>query len=275
MTKMRSPRHHLSHREQQQQHPLASPPTSPRHPHYASHHPERAVYHSPPHSPPAHRQEHYRHQHQHQHQYSHSHSHQHQRGESHGGHPGETDPMLHHSHGPAYPSPTHPPHTHAPAHHAILPVADPDTDPDTEILGTSGDTGVPPAPPPKSPKDSAPLSRRLFHALVHKPTLSRTWEKKGFMEEQGARSAPVGGEIDLERGGLGEYASPRSRPMSLYASPAEIAAFRPLPLMMDVPEHSERHPLEQRQGQVHLHGRGQGMGMGYSAPVTPTQSTRA
>lgn len=38
-----------------------------------------------------------------------------------------------------------------------------------------------------------PLSYKLIYALRNKPTLSRTWEKQSFVEEQ--KSAPL-----LERG---------------------------------------------------------------------------
>lgn len=66
---------------------------------------------------------------------------------------------------------------------------------------TTTESPAPPAPPPKTPSSPLPFSKRLFHALVHKPTLSRTWEKKTFVDEQ--KSAPViigGGGGSLERG---------------------------------------------------------------------------
>ncbi|OWZ61565.1 hypothetical protein AYX15_06244 [Cryptococcus neoformans] len=96
----------------------------------------------------------------------------------------------------------------------------------------------PPPPPLKDPSPPPPLSKRLFNAIVHKPTLSRTWEKKSFVDEQKSAPAIIGGDESLERGNDldGLTSSPsfaRSRPVSLYASPAEIAAFKPLPLMMD------------------------------------------
>ncbi|KIR26313.1 hypothetical protein I309_04828 [Cryptococcus deuterogattii LA55] len=59
----------------------------------------------------------------------------------------------------------------------------------------------PPPPPTKNPSSPAvPLSKRLFHAFVHKPTLSRTWEKKSFMDDE-KKSAPpsMGGGESLER----------------------------------------------------------------------------
>ncbi|WVR04830.1 hypothetical protein IAU60_001842 [Kwoniella sp. DSM 27419] len=102
---------------------------------------------------------------------------------------------------------------------------------------------LPPAPQegsgqlaPELPASSAPLtplSKRLFLALSHKPTLSRTWAKRSYIEEQ--RSAPLVGspharDDDIN---LDPRASPRSRPMSFYASPADIAAFRSLPVVHD------------------------------------------
>lgn len=64
---------------------------------------------------------------------------------------------------------------------------------------------LPPPPPASSTKNpslpAVPFSKRLFHAFVHKPTLSRTWEKKAFMDEE-KKSAPAamgGGESLLER----------------------------------------------------------------------------
>lgn len=56
-------------------------------------------------------------------------------------------------------------------------------------------------PPPPSPSSPAlPFSKRLFHAFAHKPTLSRTWEKKSFMDDE-KKSAPaaMGGGASLER----------------------------------------------------------------------------
>lgn len=57
------------------------------------------------------------------------------------------------------------------------------------------------------------------------------------MDEQKSAPAIIGGDGSLEQGndldGLVSPSFARSRPVSLYASPAEIAAFKPLPLMMD------------------------------------------
>ncbi|XAO24602.1 hypothetical protein I312_103407 [Cryptococcus bacillisporus CA1280] len=120
-----------------------------------------------------------------------------------------------------------------------------------QTIETAGSSPPPPASPTKNPSSPAvPLSKRLFHAFVHKPTLSRTWEKKSFMDE-GKKSAPavMGGGASLHDldGCLGsppaksEYRCSRSRPMSLYASPAEIAAFKPLPLMLDDERNVQGH----------------------------------
>lgn len=60
-----------------------------------------------------------------------------------------------------------------------------------QTIETAGSSPPPPASPTKNPSSPAvPLSKRLFHAFVHKPTLSRTWEKKSFMDE-GKKSAPA------------------------------------------------------------------------------------
>lgn len=58
----------------------------------------------------------------------------------------------------------------------------------------------PPPPPLKDPSPPPPLSKRLFNAIVHKPTLSRTWEKKSFVDEQKSAPAIIGGDESLERG---------------------------------------------------------------------------
>ncbi|OCF44810.1 hypothetical protein I317_01299 [Kwoniella heveanensis CBS 569] len=109
-----------------------------------------------------------------------------------------------------------------------------------------------PSPPPESPKSPASLSKRLLFALTHKAPISRTWEKRSFADQQ--KDAPqLGGRVGHSHPAeynLGDLDTPRSRPMSFYASPAEIAAFKPLPFV-DGP-----HP--------HHH----------SAPVTPAPSTR-
>ncbi|KAK8847632.1 hypothetical protein IAR55_005491 [Kwoniella newhampshirensis] len=96
-----------------------------------------------------------------------------------------------------------------------------------------------PEPPAKS-SPVPPLSKRLFQALVNKPTLSRTWEKRSYADQQ--RSAPVGGQMDLEGGPNSEFQSPRPRPISFYASPADIAAFRPLPMVEGYSEFDRGHP---------------------------------
>lgn len=110
--------------------------------------------------------------------------------------PLETDPML-----PSFP-----------AAHIHCPIQVPSTNPIATMTQRNQGVGVneadqttespaPPAPPPKTPSSPLPFSKRLFHALVHKPTLSRTWEKKTFVDEQ--KSAPViigGGGGSLERG---------------------------------------------------------------------------
>ncbi|WVQ75841.1 hypothetical protein IAR50_005474 [Cryptococcus sp. DSM 104548] len=116
------------------------------------------------------------------------------------------------------------------------------------------DSSIPPAPPPKaaaraptSPTtlgargggEHLPLSKRLFHALVNKPRLSKTWEKESFGDEMKSAPASLSEHEGLGRREVGpreDYASSRSRPTSLYASPADLASFRPLPLMME-----ERH----------------------------------
>ncbi|ODN79469.1 hypothetical protein L202_03443 [Cryptococcus amylolentus CBS 6039] len=118
-----------------------------------------------------------------------------------------------------------------------------------EPMVPQDESSVPPAPPPKtaatapttpaSGGEQIPLSKRLFHTLVNKPKLSKTWEKKSFTDE--LRSAPAALGESTRRGRTGVepgegFASPRSRPTSLYASPADLASFRPLPLMME-----ERH----------------------------------
>lgn len=57
-----------------------------------------------------------------------------------------------------------------------------------------------PPPPPSPSFPGLPFSKRLFHAFAHKPTLSRTWEKKSFMDDE-KKSAPaaMGGGASLER----------------------------------------------------------------------------
>ncbi|KAE8540485.1 hypothetical protein D1P53_003431 [Cryptococcus gattii VGV] len=125
----------------------------------------------------------------------------------------------------------------------------------------------PPPPSTKNPSSPAlPFSKRLFHAFVHKPTLSRTWEKKSFMDDE-KKSAPaaMGGGPNLERDDHdldsdGCLASPsaksksksrcRSRPMSLYAFPAEIAAFKPLPLMLDDERNVQGHTQMAQMGML-------------------------
>ncbi|ORX35907.1 hypothetical protein BD324DRAFT_651821 [Kockovaella imperatae] len=68
-------------------------------------------------------------------------------------------------------------------------------------------------------------------ALKSKPTLSRTWEKRSFVEEQ--MSAPLSLSQQPVNGpfqGRQEMQMPSSsRPTSLYASPSALAAFRTLP----------------------------------------------
>ncbi|WWD21720.1 hypothetical protein CI109_106207 [Kwoniella shandongensis] len=145
--------------------------------------------------------------------------------------------MLPPQHHLQHPKPTHHP-SHTLAHAEAISI-------DNDHLA--------PIPPPKTPDTPTgtytPLSKRLFNALVNKPTLSRTWEKKSYADQQ--RSAPLDGEMDIEQGQARGYRSPRSRPISFYASPAEIAAFRPLP-MIETNGHVD-----------HAH----------SAPVTPAAPT--
>ncbi|WVW78184.1 hypothetical protein I302_100135 [Kwoniella bestiolae CBS 10118] len=214
-----------------QPHPLAQPhpnPASPvRHPHFEHHHQHQRVqlqhHHSHPQAPvPQPRSPHHR-----EHQKTH-----------------ETDPMLpnhsdhHHSphspHSPHHPShhSTHHTHSHHPRPHSENQNQQTHSHPHHELTSF-------PVPPPKSPKSPTPLSKRLLYALTNKPTLSKTWEKRSFADQQ--KSAPLDGGQREELGvNLQEYSSPRSRPMSFYASPAEIAAFKPLP-MVDPPYPSGDH----------------------------------
>ncbi|WVF69550.1 hypothetical protein IAT40_004328 [Kwoniella sp. CBS 6097] len=234
-----------------------SNPTSPTRHHHSHHHPDQSgpVQHhggssaTQPHSPryqesdSLHKTQVHRDVHQHRHHDTHhplspnhqSQTHNNNHRQQHK-HAHETDPMLspqrgsrelpshphsHHHHHP-YPHPPQEAHID-PRHNHVM--GEPDSPTNAVAAEPTGDTSSGPAPPPKSPKSPTSLSKRLLFALTHKAPISRTWEKKALN-------------------------TPRSRPMSFYASPAEIAAFKPLPLV-DGP-----HP--------HHH----------SAPVTPAPSAR-
>ncbi|WVQ69523.1 uncharacterized protein L199_007743 [Kwoniella botswanensis] len=189
----------------------------------------------------------------------------HPRSPTHHEHPHETEPMLpsesshsHHSHQghdrhPSHPAhPTHHDHdhNHVNSHH---PIAHHEATP-TQSLP------VPPPKSPKSPKSPTPLSKRLLFAFTNKPTISKTWEKRSYADQR--RSAPLNGSMDQGREEMGmgmslqEYSTPRSRPMSFYASPAEIAAFKPLPMV------DPHYPT----GDTHAHA--------HSAPNLPVPPTR-
>ncbi|WRT64539.1 uncharacterized protein IL334_001471 [Kwoniella shivajii] len=97
-----------------------------------------------------------------------------------------------------------------------------------------------PAPPPKSPKSPTTLSKRLLTALASKPTISKTWEKKSYTDQLGS-NAPLDDRFSRGDVNLQEYSSLKSRPISFYASPAEIAAFKPLPLVEGHFPHEHAH----------------------------------
>ncbi|KAK6903473.1 hypothetical protein L486_08460 [Kwoniella mangroviensis CBS 10435] len=187
----------------------------------------------------------------------------HSRSPSHHEHPSETEPMLSSTHSDRghdrHPShsahPAHPAHHNHYNHHVTSPhpLAHHDAT-------TAQSLPIPPPKSPKSPKSPTPLSKRLLYALTNKPTISKTWEKRSYADQQ--RSEPLDGSTNQGRAEMGmgmdlqEYSSPRSRPMSFYASPAEIAAFKPLPVV------DHHYPS----GDTHAHA--------HSAPNLPVPPTR-
>ncbi|WWC86653.1 uncharacterized protein L201_001530 [Kwoniella dendrophila CBS 6074] len=178
-------------------------------------------------------------------------------------HSNETDRML-----PFSAVHPHNPHQQdAQSHHSHV------TEEHTHEQDTTNTSSLPTLPPkspvspksPSSPSAYTPLSKRLLLALTNKPKLSKTWENRSYAEQQ--RSAPLDAEMmSPGRAELGmdlhEYSSPRSRPISFYASPAEIAAFQPLPMV----DHDLSYPDETHQHHHH---------QSHSAPNLPAQPTHA
>ncbi|WVN90975.1 uncharacterized protein L203_106220 [Cryptococcus depauperatus CBS 7841] len=149
--------------------------------------------------------------------------------------PVETDPML----PPPPMAITHTSH----ASHALFNSIYPSPASPTSFVpaGSQAQVGSEEAPlPPSKSREESPkgMSKKLYQALLSKPKLSRTWEKKSFAEElEGMQhTPPSSGDSD----GFPQYLSPRGRPASLYTSPAEFAAFRPLPMV-------ETQPMSQLQ----------------------------
>ncbi|WVQ98297.1 hypothetical protein IAU59_005420 [Kwoniella sp. CBS 9459] len=160
----------------------------------------------------------------------------------------ETDPMLSpqrrpHEMNNSHLHPQRPQEVHIDPRHSH--VVDDLHSPVSPGADHAGDTNSAPAPQPKSPKSPTSMSKRLLFALTHKAPISRTWEKKSFTDHQGAIPRLEGrvGNADPAEYDLGDLNTPRSRPMSFYASPAEIAAFKPLPFVEGPHQHHHSAPV--------------------------------
>ena len=101
------------------------------------------------------------------------------------------------------------PHSHHHSSHltskTILPsVHIPEQRQPSQPLQSSSATNISPTHPPDTKVDAPvkPLSHKLLLALKSKPTLTRTWEKKSYAEEQ--RTAPLPNDARQHEGQMGE-----------------------------------------------------------------------
>ncbi|WWC68193.1 uncharacterized protein I206_102116 [Kwoniella pini CBS 10737] len=103
-----------------------------------------------------------------------------------------------------------------------------------------------------SPKSSNSLFQKLLNTLLNEPTISKTWEKKIYTTDDSFKVNPlvkVNNELNRKNqfknsnsnsnlninSKSDHYTSTQfnSRPISFYASPAELASFKPLPNIID------------------------------------------